>query len=366
MDLMAASTSYTLLETKYQKFAAPTARILVDGVDLAERMNTRFSGITADLSADYAASGISFDVIGEYRADKTEFDSSGAAKVLQLGAKVELELGYIRTEKVFSGLVTDVEYDFSGEDEPVIHVECMDAKCLLMKMQRLEIRSEKKIGPLVSALLSQSPVSAYLSGKQVSLTETEREPLPFNMDTDYDFLVRQAQYTGCEFFIFAGKAYFREPAKLTTPVMTLEPQHGILSATMSLRGAPLVKKITVRGVDPESDKAVSGSATSSGKFGDGSGPSKMLSGTERTYFDPRAVSAKDASDRAKAILRGIERQFGVLNCRCIGLPEIVPGRWIKVSGLAPQATGKFYIMRVRHVYSDAGFTTSFEARTDSL
>lgn len=121
-------------------------------------------------------------------------------------------------------------------------------------------------------------MSAYLSGKQVSLTETEREPLPFNMDTDYDFLVRQAQYTGCEFFIFAGKAYFREPAKLTTPVMTLEPQHGILSATMSLRGAPLVKKVTVRGVDPESDKAVSGSATSSGKFGDGSGPSKMLSG----------------------------------------------------------------------------------------
>ena len=34
MDLMTASTSYTLLETKYQKFAAPTARILVDGVDL--------------------------------------------------------------------------------------------------------------------------------------------------------------------------------------------------------------------------------------------------------------------------------------------------------------------------------------------
>ena len=164
MDLMTASTSYALLETKYRKFAAPTARILVDGVDLAERMNTRFSGITADLSADYAASGISFDVIGEYRAEKTEFDSSGAAKVLQLGAKVELELGYIRTEKVFSGLVTDVEYDFSGEDEPVIHVECMDAKCLLMKMQRLEIRSEKKIGPLVSALLSQSPVSAYLAG----------------------------------------------------------------------------------------------------------------------------------------------------------------------------------------------------------
>ncbi len=366
MDLMTAITSYTVLDLKYQGFRAPTAHVIVDGTDLTAKLKTNFASITADLSAGYESSGVSFDVIGEYRPDQTEFDTAGAAKVLQLGAKVELKLGYIRTETVFVGLITDVTYDFPEDDEPTIHVECMDAKCLLMKMQRLEIRAEKKIAPLVNALLGAAPVSSYLDGKTVSLTETEREPLPINMDSDYDFLVRQAQYMGCEFFILAGKAYFRQPSLAATPLMTLEPRHGILSASLSLRGAPLVKKVTVVGVDPQSDKAVSGSASASGKYGTGSGASKMLSGTERTYFDPRTASAKDATDRAKVLMRGIENQFGVLNCTCIGLPEIVPGRWISIKGLSPQITGKFYIVQVRHVLSESGFTTTFEARTDSL
>ena len=366
MDLMTATSTYSALETKYQGFQAPTAYIIVDGVNLCRQLKTRFVNITADLSAGYDASGISFDVMGEYAAGKTEFNSSGAAKVLQLGAKVELELGYVSTEKVFSGLITEVAYNFEPDSEPCIHVECMDAKCLLMKMQRLEIRSEKKIAPLVNALLGAAPVNGYLDGKTVTLTETEREPLQFNMDSDYDFLVRQAQYMGCEFFILAGKAYFREPPLAATPLITLEPEQGILSASLSLRAAPLVKKVTVVGVDPESDKAVSGSASSTGKYGTGSGASKMLSGTERTYFDPRATSAKDAGDRAKVLMRGIEQQFGVLNCTCLGLPEIVPGRWISLKGLAPQLTGKFYIVQVRHVYSPSGFTTEFEARTNSL
>ena len=133
-------------------------------------------------------------MVGQYDYEQTDFSKQGAAKVLQLGAKVEVELGYIRTETVFSGLVAEVRYEFEEDDAPCIHVECMDAKCLLMKMQRLEIRSEKKIAPVVNALLGQQPVSSYLTGRTVQLTEAEKEPLQFHMDSDYDFLVRQAQY----------------------------------------------------------------------------------------------------------------------------------------------------------------------------
>ena len=43
------------------------------------------------------------------------------------------------------------------------------------------------------------------------------------------------RYTGCEFFVFAGKAYFRQPPKSAAPVMTLEPKMGIRRATFALR-----------------------------------------------------------------------------------------------------------------------------------
>lgn len=366
MDLMTASTGYQQLKSKYQDFRAPTARVLVDGTDIGESLKTGFSRISADLTCGYAASGISFDVAGEYDYEQSAFAPKGAAKVLQLGARVELQLGYIVTETVFSGLVAEVRYEFEEDEVPRIHVECMDAKCLLMKTQRLEIRSETKITPVVNALLGEQPVSTYLTGRTVKLEEAEGPPLPFNMESDYDFLVRQAQYTGCEFFIFAGQAYFRRQPESASPVMTLEPGQGIARASLSLRGAPLVQTVTVVGVDPTSDNPVSGSAAASGTFGKGSGPNRMLAGTQRTYFDPRTASAKDAATRAKVLLGGIQQQFGQITCQCIGLPELVPGRWIKIKGLMPEADTNFYITDVRHVYSQNGFTTTFDARISSL
>ena len=366
MDLMTAVSAYSQLKLKYRNFEAPTARVLVDGVDIVRQMGAQLSAVTADLSCGYTASGASFDVAGEYRHAESSFSAKGCAKLLQLGAKVELQLGYIETETVFSGLVAQVEYRFDAEEEPVIHVECMDAKCLLMKMQRLEIRSEKKIAAVVNALLGQQPVSSYLSGRTVQLAEAAAEPLQMNMDSDYDFLVRQAQYTGSEFFIFAGRAYFRQPPRAAAPALTLEPSMGVYRAGFSLRGAPLVKKVTVAGVDPSSDNPVRASAAATGSFGKGAGPSRMLSGTERTYFDPRATSAKLAADRAQVLMEGIQQQFGVLECQCRGLPELVPGRWLKVQGFQDEANRSFYITDVRHVLHEGGFETTFEARITSL
>ena len=366
MDLMTASTSYRQLEKKYQQFAAPTVRVLVDGVDIGERMRAKFACVTADLTAGYAASGASFDVIGEYDYEKTDFAPAGAARVLQLGAKVEVQLGYIRTETVFVGLIAQVCYEFEEDDAPCIHVECMDAKCLLMKIQRLEIRSEKKLAAVAGALLGSQPVSSYLTGRQVKLTEAETEPMQMHMESDYDFLVRQAQYAGCEFFICAGKAYFREPPRASSPVMTLEPKMGIRRATFALRGAPLVKKVTVVGIDPASDKPVSASASAAGSFGQGAGANRMLAGTERTYFDARAGSAKAAADRAKVLMNGIQQQFGEVHCRCIGLPELAPGRWVRLNGLTGRMPSSVYITQVRHVFSENGFFTTFDARFSSL
>lgn len=366
MDLMTASTTRFLLEKKYRGFQAPTVRIKVDGIEIVEKLGAGISDVSVDLTSEYAASGCSFDVVGEYKPAQTNFRSGGAAKLLQIGAKVEVELGYVTTETVFYGLIAEVSYSFERDSAPVIHVECMDAKCLLMKSQRLEIRSEKKVAQLVRTLLGQQPVSSYLKGKEVILRETNREPLQFNMESDYDFIVRQAQYLGCEFFIVAGKAYFRTAPLLSAPIMTMSPDAGLMSATFSLRGAPLVKKVKVVGIDPESDREVSGTASAGGKFGKGAGASRMLSSTERTYFDPSANSAAQASSRAKILMKGIENQFGCLECRCVGLPEIVPGRYIRISGLMSEAKKSFYITGVRHTMGIDGYTTSFEARVDSL
>ena len=367
MDLMKQSTAYALLKKKYREFAAPTVRVLVEGSDLGERYHAALSNVSVELTSEYPASGCSFDLLGEYRPPDSDFDSKGALRLLELGAKVEVKLGYIATETVFYGLITGLDYRFDPEEAPVVHVECMDAKCLLMKTQRLEIFREKRIDRAVQALLGEQPVGGYLKGKQVDPVPGEIKMLAAGMETSYDFLVCQARYAGCEFFLLAGKAYFRKRPAAGQPVMTVSPGEALLSAGLSLRGAPLVQKVTVVGIDPQTDREFSGSAQSRGKFGKGAAPSRMLSGTERVYLDAQAESASQAQARAKALLGSIEQGFGTLECRCIGLPELVPGRAVRVKGLSGRMDGSFYVTAVRHAFDETdGYTTTFEARINSL
>ena len=46
----------------------------------------------------------------------------------------------------------------------------------------------------------------------------------------------------------------------------------------------------------------------------------------------------------------------------IGLPEIVPGRYLQVASLEKMADKKYYLSEVVHTLSDNRFVTRFEAK----
>ena len=367
MDLMSASTTYADLAKKYQNFGAPTIRIRVEGTEIVEKVEAGISSLSLDLTAGFSASGCSFDVVGEYGAKNTGFDDKGPIKLLQLGAKVEIEIGYIKTEDIFTGLIAEVEYVFDNEDSaPYVHVECMDAKCLLMKHQRLQIFSEKTVTDAVGEILDAQPFSAYITGKQIDADNEKLDMLPAAMEDDYRFMVRHAQRLGYEFFIVQGKAYFRKTPTSSSSIVTLSPDSGLLSFKQSLRGGALFKKARVVGINPADDKAISGEATISGKFGEGKGSSRMLGESEKVIFDHNIISAQQAEAMAKVLMQNARASFGTLHCRCVGIPELVPGRSITIDGISPEADKSYYITEIRHTLDERGFFTEVEARVDSL
>ncbi|MDL2232086.1 hypothetical protein LJC63_00710 [Ruminococcaceae bacterium OttesenSCG-928-L11] len=366
MDLMTSSTSFADVKKKYGDFTAPTIRIEVDGTEITEKLGAGISAVTVDLTAGFAASGCSFDVMGEYDRPNSKFDAKGVMDKLQLGAKIEVLLGYIKTESVFYGLVAEVEYVFDMEDAPYIHVECVDAKCLLMKTQRLDIALDQKVSQSVTDILSAQPASAYLKGKEIDNLSKQEDMLPTSMESDYQFVVRQARYYGCEFFIVQGKAYFRKAPASASAIMTLAPRKGIRTARLSLRGGSLIKKAKVVGINPENDEAISGEATIQGNFSKGSTADRMMGESTKTFFEHDVVTAGEAKERATAIVKQAQSGFGRLLCSCVGLPELVPGRSVKITGLMPEADVTCYILEVRHTLDHRGFETTFEARVDKL
>ncbi|MDR2908439.1 MAG: hypothetical protein LBU86_00955 [Oscillospiraceae bacterium] len=363
---MSGSTSYLALRQKYRDFGAPTVRIHVDGVEITEKKNARLSEVSVDLTAEYAASGCGFDIVCEYEPVNTAFSTRGAMSFLQLGAKVELELGYIETVTVFSGLIVEIEEMFDGESSPYIHIECMDAKCLLMKRQRLGVFGGKGVGDLIGEIIDTRPFRDYIGGKKIEPAVEKLEMLPAAGEDDYRFTERLARRTGYEFFIAQGTVYFRKPPASSSSIMTIGPGKGLISLKQSLRGVALYKKTLVVGINPADDQIVRGEAALSGKFGDGSSPSRMVGDSEKALFDHRVTSAEQAQGRARALMQSAQGEFGRMECRCVGIPELVPGRNVTVEGISPEADKAYYILSVRHTIDGRGFFTNLEARIHSL
>ena len=361
---MNTTTDFKSLVKKYDNFSAPAVEITVGSTKLMTGKDLDIVSVEIELTSGYEASGCVFIIAGAYDVEKTNF--SGDISAIQIGEKVEVSVGYVRKESVFKGYVNQIDYFYGLEDDFQIRVECMDAKGLLMKNRRLEFFTEQSADAIVKKVLSESPVSSYLSGKEIDTCPKEEVPFRSHMMTDYDLVVEQASKQGFEFFIIQGKAYFRKKQKVTSTLMKISPQKGILGAKFSISGQQLVKKIEVRSIDESNGKQIKGSATISGKFAGGSSGNMLLGSSTQVFYEPGVKDAEEAKKRAEARIETIADNFGELECECVGIPELAPGRFVQVEGLSSQANRKYYVKVVRHVIDESGYRTFFKAGVNSL
>lgn len=365
MNLMSATTSFASLAKKYDNFSAPAVEITVGSTKLMAGKDLDITELDMELTCGYEASGCVFVIAGAYDVEKTDYSKD--ISCIQIGEKVEIAVGYVRTESVFNGYINQIDYYYGlGDEDFQIRVECIDVKGLLMKNRRLEFFTEKSADAIVKKILSESPVSSYLSGKEVDTCPKEEVPFRSHMMTDYEVIVEQASKQGYEFFILQGKAYFRKKEKVTSVLMKLSPQNGILGAKFSVSGQHLVKKIEVRSIDENNGKQIKGEASITGKFSSGASGNKMLGTSRQVFYEPGVKDAAEAKARAKARMDAVADQFGELECECVGIPELAPGRFVQLEKLSSQANRKYYVRYVRHVIDENGYRTYFKAGVSSL
>ena len=362
---MSAATSYSALEKKYGYFRAPSLEVKVGSTRLVRGEGANIRSLELELTSGYEASGCVFYVDGAYEVKNTDFKKY--IDKLQIGEKVEVEVGYVKRESVFTGYINQIEYQYGADDGSYrVRVECMDAKGLLMKTRRMEFFNKKNADGIVSAVLGEQPVSSYLSGKEIDACKEEDTVIRSHMMTDYELITEQASKQGYEFFIIQGKAYFRKKQKVTSSIMKLSPGEGILNARFMISGQQLVKKIEVRSIDETSGKLISGEVTISGSFSSGSSANKLMGTSKQVYYEPGVKDAAEAKARAQARMDSVQEKFGEIECECIGIPELAPGRFVEVDKLSAQGNGKYYITYVRHLLNEDGYHTFFRAGVNSL
>lgn len=186
-------------------------------------------------------------------------------------------------------------------------------------------------------------------------------------ESDYEFVVKAAKKFNFEFFTNAGTVYFRKAKEYKDILMEIEPNPLLRSCEVSYDITGLAGKVEVRAMDAGKASEISSSKNLDNKISQSNLAKPLVKGTKKVYIDPTVSSKKDAGYRAEYLAEDIAYRYGTLEAELVGLPELVPGRFVMLKGLGTPVSNLFYIVTVRHILNgDGEYITKITGKASSI
>ena len=88
-----------------------------------------------------------------------------------------------------------------------------------------------------------------------------------------------------------------------------------------------------------------------------------LSNAVLREYSEFARTQEECQSLAQRRLNGIAMGLVSGGGECIGMPELIPGRYLKVDGGDKQSNGTYFLTKVKHKFTDDGYRTSFEIKS---
>jgi phage protein D len=211
-----------------------------------------------------------------------------------------------------------------------------------------------------------SLTSAASSATASSAVVTDRS-IEMVAESDYEFVVKAAKKNNYEFFTECGTVYFRKAKSITQTLMTIGPDRGMRSFDISYDTTGIVEKIIARGTDAGKGQVISANQKFSGKMSNGNKAKALIKGSQKVFLDASITSQAEAAERAGYLADEMAYRLGSLKCDMVGIPELLPGYFVKVSGLGTGPDNTFYIDRARHIIDEDGtYITELTGRASSV
>lgn len=373
--------TYSSIVDKYDNFRFPVIEVEVNGTPVNQgKKNVGVSNVTVDLTAGFEASQAVFSLYNCYDSEEGTFEFDTVKNFVLIGSSVRILLGYdTSVTEVFRGVITRVNFLIEEGDVPNIQVTAMDVKAVMMSS-----RYSKKLKAtnyynavneifeqgIYQNLKSSEVITEYVIDKTPDYSPTEPtsetdKSIEMVAESDYEFLVKVAKKYNFEFFILGGIVYFRRAKADSTKQITITNKAKIKRLSVEYDVTGLVEKVVVRGLDVGKGKILSQTKKNSNKLSQGSKAKALISGKEYVYVDSTAASTEDASDRAAYLMEDIMYRYGTMELDIIGIPDILPGRFIKLDGVGTAVSNEFYVYSVRHTLNaDGEFFTRVIGRTN--
>lgn len=378
-----ASYKYEDLKKIYHDFEHPVAVLKVLDKDFADNNNALIlNDIEVELTCGFEASMATFCIYNVFSKYTSQFEFDSLKRYVQLGSKVELSLGYLdQTRTVFLGVITRVNFIYENEGHPYVQVTAMDIKGIMMSGGFAKQLKAESYSEAVKELFTRT---AYNKMQQYGMMSLEIDDTPdkkasgnnkgvsartieVTNESDYEFVVRAAKRYNYEFYTHCDTVYFRKAKKNKEILMELGPGTGLLGFDIGYDITGLAGEVEVRGTDTGKAQVFRAKERLGNKVSGGNHAKALLKGSTKVYIDPTVSSAEEAKSRAEFLAEQISYRLGSAECRSIGLPELAPGRYIRITALGEPAENSFYLQTVRHVLRhEEGFKTYLEGKTCAI
>lgn len=385
MKIRQATYEPDRIKEKYDNFAFPVVRVMVNDKDVCENTGLAISDVEIELSSGYEASTATFVIYNSFDRNSSEFLIKETRNFIMLGQKVEIAVGYSgKTTLVFKGFLSRVNFFYPEADIPGIRITAMDVKGIMManshSRQLTATCYSDAVREILSSGIYQSLGYNDIYDRNLSIEDTPDKSeqgtadkksvrtIEFVGESDYEFIVKAAKKYNYEFFVLCGRVIFRK-AKSDDEILTVLTPKGGLIKTVDVQYdmTGLIETVSARGMDAGSGKLIKASAKASNKISQGGRAKSYIRGTEKVYIDPTITSVSEAQSRAQSLMEDISYRYGTLECTLIGFPELKPGCFISLSGLGEPLENDFYIVSVTHILDGSGpFETRITAKAATI
>ena len=383
------------LKSAYESFREPKAGLIIEGTELTEDSGLAIAEAGVELTGGYEASIATIVLMGCFNPDSASFDIKKTKQFLYMGSSVILYLGYgTAIREVFRGFIARVHFRvpaLDGNDIPTIELTCMDVKGLLMSNRHSKRLKSQYYSDAVKEVLEGNDfiMQKDPTGKsftELTISNTPDKPqgesggggegggqqgttdkrVEMVEESDYEFIVKAAKRYNFEFFVVGDTLYFIEAKKNTTPLIELSPRMGMIDLDVGYDMTGLVKSVVVRNIDMAQGKYIGDKKQSKSKISMGNKAKPLVEKQSMVYIDPTTDSKEEAGYRASYLMESIDYRLGSVSGVFVGLPELIPGRFIALTEFGQPVNNNFYLTTVRHSMTPTSFVTRFEGVANNI
>ncbi len=346
-----ATVSMSSLISKYHDFLVPALKVKAGGREITGNNEYVVESVEVTLSKE-AASAASIKLIHVYDEEKRRFLSDISSDFI-LGELVEIEMGYGSSlTSLFYGYVEEINYELS--ELPSVNVTAVDVRRMMMGSKKSNISHKVTSYSDAFQEVAKKYKSAY---KSTSVDATEKMDVEciIQNGNDYKFITEELCKKGDrDFFVHAGKLYFKKISEELFQTVELEWERDIISfqrrasfqdTVIKILGQNLKKKEVEAELKVKADDK-----------------QKALVQSEVTEMSADIQDSGDAKKVAEYKAEQEKKKARQASGICIGIPEILPGGYVKIkNGDAKLIDGTYCVMEAKHTFSGDGYRTSFEA-----